>query len=563
VEIHPDQHTADIRGSYRLVNSSAVPIDSIHVATRAAVETRAVTFDRPAMLVVEDEELEHRIYALKEPLRPGDSLTLHFDLRFEPHGFRNGGADASVVANGTYFRNRPWFPAIGYQRGRTLSDAGDRRTHGLPPRVAIPSLYDVEARQDISGSERIAFDAVVGTDDDQVAVAPGVLRRTWTEKGRRYFHYVADAPILDDYPVVSANYALHEGRWKDVAIEIFNHPEHTGNAERVLRSVQASLEWFTAQYGPYPYRVIRIVEHPGPDIGAHADGSHITHEEGFTRFAPDDGPRGLDLPFYIVAHEVAHQWWGAAQLAPAPVEGAILLVEGLATYSGMQVLENAYGPEQMRRFLREVRASYEVPRTRATVPLLRATDGFLARRKAPLALYALSRYIGQDRVNSALRRLIEKHGAAAPPLPTTLDLYRELQAVTPDSLHYLLYDLFEANTYWALETDEVSADSTATGEWRVTLDVRARKVVIDTAAVETEVPMDDLIEIGVFAPDGKDQSVGRTLYLEKHRVRSGRQTITVTVRSTPGRAGIDPDQLLIDLKPDDNVRNVRPAVGTP
>jgi ABC-2 type transport system permease protein len=93
--------------------------------------------------------------------------------------------------------------------------------------------------------------------------------------------------------------------------------------------------------------------------------------------------------------------------------------------------------------------------------------------------------------------------------------------------------------------------------------VRARKVVIDTAAVETEVPMDDLIEIGVFAPDGNDQSVGRTLYLEKHRVRSGRQTITVTVRSTPGRAGIDPDQLLIDLKPDDNVRNVRPAVGTP
>ena len=32
----------------------------------------------------------------------------------------------------------------------------------------------------------------------------------------------------------------------------------------------------------------------------------------------------------------------------------------------------------------------------------------------------------------------------------------------------------------------------------MTLDVKTRKVVVDTAGVETEVPMDDLIEVGVF-----------------------------------------------------------------
>jgi ABC-2 type transport system permease protein len=49
-----------------------------------------------------------------------------------------------------------------------------------------------------------------------------------------------------------------------------------------------------------------------------------------------------------------------------------------------------------------------------------------------------------ERVHEALRRLLEKHGGGRPPLPTTLDLYRELKAATPDAFHSLLHDLFVA-----------------------------------------------------------------------------------------------------------------------
>ena len=47
VEIYPDRGAATIRGTYRLVNSDAVPIDSVHLEPASGVETR-VTFDRPA-----------------------------------------------------------------------------------------------------------------------------------------------------------------------------------------------------------------------------------------------------------------------------------------------------------------------------------------------------------------------------------------------------------------------------------------------------------------------------------------------------------------------------------
>jgi hypothetical protein len=68
----------------------------------------------------------------------------------------------------------------------------------------------------------------------------------------------------------------------------------------------------------------------------------------------------------------------------------------------------------------------------------------------------------------------------------------------------------------------------------VTLDVKARKVVVDTEGLETEVPMDDLIEAGVFAA-AKTGGPGEPLYLQMHRLRSGEQRITEPFDRCRGR----------------------------
>jgi hypothetical protein len=178
-------------------------------------------------------------------------------------------------------------------------------------------------------------------------------------------------------------------------------------------------------------------------------------------------------------------------------------------------------------------------------------------RRGPFTMIALSEYIGETRVNTALRRMLEtsRSRGGAPPLQTTLDLYRELQAVTPDSLRSLLRDLFEVNTIWEFDTRKAVAEQTAAGTWRVTLEVEARKEIVDTAGVETTLPMDDLVEIGVFAPLLEGQVERKVLHRQKHRIRSGRQTITVTVSERPSHAGIDPYNLL-DWEEGDNIEQV-------
>ena len=168
-------------------------------------------------------------------------------------------------------------------------------------------------------------------------------------------------------------------------------------------------------------------------------------------------------------------------------------------------------------------------------------------------MYVLGKYIGKEKVNGALRRLLQKHSSGELPQPTTLDLYQELQKVTPDSLNYLLHDLFKKNTYWRLKTEQFAAKQTKAGNWQVTLKVQAHKVVVDSTGRENEVPMNDWLEVGIYE---ETKGLNEPLYLQMHRIRSGEQTIKVTVPRKPERGGIDPNFLMIDLRLDDNIKQL-------
>ena len=551
IDIYPDRGAATMHGSYRLVNRSAVAIDSVHLEPAFYVDTR-VTFDRAFRQVVADDKNGHDIYALAEPLQPGDSLTLNFEVNFEKRGFtnsglRSSGAGIAVLENGTYLTSGA-LPVIGYQPLRELWSAEDRRKQGLPRQVTLPPPGDIDPH--LTAGAPATFEAIVGTDEDQVAVAPGELRRTWSEAGRRYFHYASDVPINGMDVFFSADYTVHRERWKDVELQLFVHPGHAKQMERVLRSARASLDYYSEQFGPYPYRFLQIVEQPGDFLGMGVDGSGVvTGGEGFFLLNPER--EGFDAIFEVVAHELGHQWWGM-QLKPAFAEGGGVISESLAWYSAMQLVKKVKGREALRRFMSFMREPNPWPPIRTGLPLLRAMDPWANYRKGPYAFHALSEYVGEERVNAALRSLVEKKASS---LATTLDMYRELQAVTPDSLTPLLHDLFEVNAWWTFDTKRATAVQTEAGTWEVTLEVEARKVVGDSAGVEREMPMTEWVEIGIFAAAGPDEVLGKPLYVRKHRIASGRQTITVTIPERPARGGIDPYNLL-DWEEGDNIEPI-------
>ena len=565
VEIDSERRVVDVRGTYTLVNKTAAPIRTIHLFLNPEVETRRLSFNREGRVVIADDTLGHRTVDLAHALERGHSLHMTFDVRFVPRGFPNHDPNTSVVRNGTYFdhdgegpvNHRRWLPLVGYQTSRELSLAHVRREHGLPPRPLAPAVPDSSSVDDAAGRETIAFEAVIGTSPDQTAVAPGTLLRSWNDPsagsgGRRYFHYATERPVPNTFAIFSARYAVHRETWKGVVIELFYHPTHTFNVERFARGVRASLDYYTTNFGPYPHRQIRIAEFPRYANAAHAYPGTISHAEATGWLTKVDESRDFDLASMTVAREVARQWWGF-QVTPAAIEGGPAVSEVLAQYSALMVIEKLYGVDMVRRYLWNRRIEYLNRRSSAAhpeVPLLDVTNhANVVDRKGPLVMYALRQYVGEEPLNAALRRLVATHGSGQPPFATSRDLYRELKGATPPEYHDLLKDLLETITLWDLRTTAVAAEPAGNGAWRVTLDVEAQKFRADGSGKETEVPMNDLVEIGVYGDATADP-----LYLQKHRLRSGRQRISVVVKGKPARAGVDPRLLLIDRNWSDNLR---------
>jgi ABC-2 type transport system permease protein len=169
-------------------------------------------------------------------------------------------------------------------------------------------------------------------------------------------------------------------------------------------------------------------------------------------------------------------------------------------------------------------------------------------------LYALRDYIGEASMNRALAAFLEETAFTGPPYPTSADLMSHFRAVTPDSLSYLLEDLFETITLYGNRTLGAGTWQQEDGRWVVELAVEGRKMLADGRGVESSIDMDEWIDIGVFGStvDGEPA----VLFLEKRRIHSGTTSFSIVVDEEPQRAGIDPYHKLIDRETRDNVRKI-------
>src|SRR5690606_26017730 len=141
------------------------------------------------------------------------------------------------------------------------------------------------------------------------AITVGRLVRNWQENGRRYFHYRTELAVPFGSPFFSGRYAVRESRWRDVPLRVYYHPTHGVNVDRMLRSMQASLDYYSREFGPYQFGELSVVEVPAYGGGASAHPHTIAFSEGgafLTRVDPDD----VDRTFFVTAHETAHMWWG-------------------------------------------------------------------------------------------------------------------------------------------------------------------------------------------------------------------------------------------------------------
>ncbi|HET6181050.1 MAG TPA: M1 family aminopeptidase [Candidatus Sulfotelmatobacter sp.] len=581
INIYPERRSFDGNVRMTLENKSNQPIAQIHV-TDQRQSTTNVQFDRPFHLVSSAPRNLYSIYALDQPLAPGETITLSCNVGHQTHGFRDGSEPPEFAYNGTFF-DSDYVPYIGYNTNIELDDPRRRREQHLPLLEemahrgdALHSVNNVFFRGE---SDWVTYHTVVSTSSDQVAVAPGYLQREWQAKGRHFFEYsMGSTHILDFFAYISGRYQVkketYHGPGGDVALEVYYDPAHTYDVDDMLASSRAGLDYYQRVFSPYQFSQYRIFEFPRYRTFAQSFPNTITYSEGIGFIGRVIKPTDIDFTYFVTAHELGHQWW-AHQLIGADAEGSSMMSESLAEYSALQVMAHKYGRDLMHRYLRHELDAYLRGRSgevRHEPPLaLVQREPYVWYQKGGQILYTLADYIGEDKLNLALHNFLMQYRYtnannqvdARDPVhapdsqdntyPDTRMLVDAIRVQTPPELQYLVDDGFNRIVLYDNKTISATSQKTPDGKYKVTLEVQARKVQADGNGAENAMPLSDYIEIGVFSGK-KDEE--KPLYLKKEKFTEEHKTFEITVDEAPTLAGIDPYNKLIDRNADDNMIDV-------
>jgi ABC-2 type transport system permease protein len=567
IDLFPERRSFSGTGHFVLQNKTPEVISQIHIVNMQE-SVSDVRFDRPFHVLSSSARGLYTIYTLEQPLAPGEKVNMNFNVDYKSRGFRDGNERPELAYSGTFF-DASYFPTIGYTSDNELTDPRRRRDEHLGPVTDLPHRGDpIGSRTNLftKDGDWITYRTVVSTPDDQIALAPGYLVRDWHQNGRHYYDYsMGDVKIQNFYAYVSGRYNVkretYDGANGKVNIEVYSTPAHPYDVDDMIEATKAGLAYYEKNYSPFQFGQFRILEYPRYRDFAQSFPNTVPYTEpGF--LGRVESPKDIDRTYFVTAHELAHQWW-AHQLIGGRVEGSNMMSESLAEYSALRVAQKKYGDDNMHKFLKHELDGYLRGRSgealREPPIVLVQREAYVWYQKGSLVLYALSDYIGEDKLNLALHNFLMQYRYAnandsqSVPYPDTRQFVDALRAQTPPELQYYITDAFESIVLYDNKALSATVTPTQDKKYKVTLTVRARKLKSDGSGNETPMSLNDYIDIGVFTGK-KDEE--KPLYLKKEKISQENQTFEIVVDQMPTRAGIDPYNKLIDRIPDDNIIDV-------
>lgn len=273
--------------------------------------------------------------------RDGDRLTIAakratldpFRVRIAYHGKPSDGlvlqknkhGDFGVFADNWPNRARQWFPAVDHPSDKATVEF----------RVTAPDAFDVIANGTLVESASL-------------------------QNGTKWWHWSEATPIPVHCMVVGATEFAIVRAGEDDGIEVtyYLYPRDREGGARQFGRATEMLDFYSEIVGPYPYDKLAIVE-SSTRFGGMENASAI--------FLDEKRIRGEESLEQLVAHEIAHMWFGDS-VAQRDWHD-IWLSEGFATYFSALFFEHADGPEAMRRIMSSNRDDYLRDPVFATRPI--------------------------------------------------------------------------------------------------------------------------------------------------------------------------------------------------
>ena len=388
-----------------------------------------------------DDETVMKV-ALPSPVNPGERIALRIAFTSKlPKVTRRSGF------SGDFFMVAQWFPKIG-----VLQDGG------------------WNCHQYHSSSEFFAdygeFKAELTVPDKYVVGATGkrVAERSNDDGTKTYVHEQADVhdfawTACPDFREFREKYVLDEPRVETEMILLI-HKAHLNQKDRYALALRQGLEFYSTNYGGYPYETITLVD-PAP--GAEAAGG-MEYPTLFTGMTMSWMPRGLRVTELVTIHEFGHGYWygivGSNEFEEAWLD------EGINTYSEIKAMAHYYGEDASAIDIGGLKISDQAYGRVPVIasgrfdPIVKKSWEYISGgsyatnvyQKAGMMLLTLQGILGEDLMGRIMRTYYERWKFRH---PTTRDFVAVAEEVsgqnlgwffnqvlyTPDKLDYAISDL--------------------------------------------------------------------------------------------------------------------------
>ncbi len=530
IDIFPENRSSVGTGSLLFVNKSTEPMDTLMLSYPDGVSLR----DLPSnsfQFFERDSILRYDILVLDKGLQPDDSVRIAFDMIESPENWF--AENSKVLSNGAFFLAD--FPIIGYP------DIGASK-EVLTPNDPLTSKNSYVGKfVDLMDTE-----IVISTSIDQVAFAPGKLIQSWEKDGRSYFSYKSEKSIRNGIPIQSGRFAVYEDSISGIDLKIFHHPTHTFNLDRMMKAMKSTINYSTTHFGDYPFSELRIIEF-SKSYGSFAQSFAYTlpYSEFAGFFSKQDSSENrFDDVFRLTSHEVAHQWWGH-QIIPAEGLGSRFLTESFAEFTAVQVLEKEYGIEKKQLYLDLIRNRYFNQRGRnskeSPLAVASSDEALVTYSKGLLALQSLKDHLEPGVFSDIVQNFFQRYARNDSLYPTSFDFIEHLEDEIPDSLSYLITDLFKEVTLYESSIGDYQVRDVGNSVFEVEVDILFEKFRNEEPSMESSpLPLNDYIEIEFY------DEAGAVIAQERIKATSANTSLTLVVDRRPVRLTIDPHRKLIE-----------------
>ncbi|MBM3499342.1 MAG: hypothetical protein FJX74_11805 [Armatimonadetes bacterium] len=280
-----------------------------------------------------------------------------------------------LSTEGSYLRPESrWCPAIGYLEFRSPVTA----------RVTVPK--------------------------GQFALGPGELRsRREAGGGATTFVWECRQNAMG-VALAAGPWQRVEGKAGTVPISVLLWKKDAARAKQLLAVAARAVTLFEELYGDFPYDKLALAEVPFFPGGYSPTSMIFLGELLF-----EDDNRIKKQFDAIIAHEVAHQWWGNLVVPQGP--GAGWLAEGFAEYASLLYVERTAGEKAFRRALWDAKQQYHFLNQNPPEEAIIDTDPFnqqgsytgVVYSKGAYVLHMLRQVIGSEAFHATLKGFLTEH----------------------------------------------------------------------------------------------------------------------------------------------------------